>query len=261
MSDILNTLTHRPYPLPASRWRMAQRWNDLLFAHWPIPADKMAPLLPAGLNVDTFDGYSWIGVVPFWMDQVRTRAIGEHTLTVPSTSTFCELNLRTYVRSRTTGLRGVYFFSLDATSAQAVLGARTLFHLPYFLASMQSQTEADGAIQYSSRRLFSGRSVRFQARYRATGEITPPSADGTLEHFLTARYCLFTPHAGRLLVGHIHHLPWPLQPAEAEISINELPAAHGIALPNRPPALHFSRSLEVYIWSLLPDHEDRNKHQ
>jgi hypothetical protein len=189
---------------------------------------------------------------------VRTRAIGEHTVTVPSTSTFCELNLRTYVRSRTTGLCGVYFFSLDAASTLAVLGARTLFHLPYFFASMQSQTEANGDIQYSSKRLFSSRSVRFQARYRATGEIAPPSADGTLEHFLTARYCLFTPHAGRLLVGHIHHLPWPLQPAEAEISINELAAAHGIALPDRPPVLHFSRSLEVYIWSLQPDHEDRN---
>jgi uncharacterized protein YqjF (DUF2071 family) len=255
MPDILNTVAHRPYPPPARPWRMAQRWNDLLFAHWPIAVDKMAPLLPPGLDVDTFDGYAWIGVVPFWIDQVRTRALGSLTLTVPSTSTFCELNLRTYARSRATGLRGVYFFSLDAANALAVLGARNIFHLPYFFASMQSQTEADGPVNYSSKRLFSSRSVRFQARYRATGEIAPPTSDGTLEHFLTARYCLFTSHAGRLLVGHIHHLPWPLQAAEAEISVNELPAAHGIALPNRSPILHFSRSLEVYIWSLQPDHE------
>jgi uncharacterized protein YqjF (DUF2071 family) len=253
MTNVLSTIAHRPYPLPAGRWRMAQRWNDLLFAHWPVAVDEMARLLPARLEVDAFDSYAWVGVVPFWMDRVRTRAIGETCLTVPGTATFSELNLRTYVRSRTTGLSGVYFFSLDAASALAVLGARTFFHLPYFLASMHRQTEPDGTIQYRSQRLFSNRSVRFQARYRGLGDIGSPSVDGTLEHFLTARYCLFTSHAGRLQVGHIHHLPWPLQPAQAEITINDLPAAHGIALPNRPPVLHFARSLEVYIWSLLED--------
>jgi uncharacterized protein len=232
---------------------MAQRWNDLLFAHWPIPVDEMARLLPPGLEVDTFDGYAWAGVVPFWMDQVRTRSVGESCVTVPSATKFCELNLRTYVRSRITGLRGVYFFSLDAASSLAVLGARTLFHLPYFRASMKRSDGPDGAIEYSSRRLFSSRSARFEARYRGLGEVSGPSVEGTLEHFLTERYCLFTPHGGRVLVGHIHHLPWPLEAAEAEIRVNELPAAHSITLPNRPPVLHFARELHVYIWSLRED--------
>jgi uncharacterized protein len=253
MPNILNTVAHRPYPLPISRWRMAQRWNDLLFAHWPIAVDQMARLLPTKLEVDAYDGYAWVGVVPFWMDHVRTRTIREHTVAIPSTSTFPELNLRTYVRSRTTGLAGVYFFSLDAASTLAVLGARAFFHLPYFRADMQNQIDQNGSIHYRSRRLFSSRSVRFQASYRAVGDIAPPNVEGTLEHFLTARYCLFTQSGSRLLVGHIHHLPWPLQLAEAEISINELPAVHGIALPNRPPALHFARQLEVYIWPLQQD--------
>ena len=100
MTDILNTVAHRPYPLPAGHWRMRQRWSDLLFAHWPVPAGDIARLLPPGLEIDTFDGHAWIGVVPFWMDQVQTRAIGEHCITVPSTAAFCELNLRTYVRSK-----------------------------------------------------------------------------------------------------------------------------------------------------------------
>jgi uncharacterized protein len=77
MTNVLSTIAHRPYPLPAGRWRMAQRWNDLLFAHWPIAVDQMGRLLPARLEVDTFDGYAWLGVVPFWMDRVRTRAVGE----------------------------------------------------------------------------------------------------------------------------------------------------------------------------------------
>lgn len=251
--NILDVVAHRPYELPPGRWRMAQRWSDLLFAHWPIPVDEMAPLLPAGLEVDTFDGYAWVGVVPFWMDQVRTRAVGESCITVPGTASFCELNLRTYVRSRATGLGGVYFFSLDAGSALAVIGARTLFHLPYFFASMSRKIGSAKTIEYNSRRLLTNGCVRFEARYRGLGEVAEPSSDGTLEHFLTARYCLFAPHAGRVLVGHIHHLPWPLEAAEAEIVINELPAAHGITLPEVPPVLHFARELHVFIWSLRKD--------
>jgi hypothetical protein len=235
---------------------MTQRWHDLLFVHWPIPADAMGHLLPAGLEVDTFDNYAWAGVVPFRMDQVRTRTIGERCVTIPGTAEFCEMNLRTYVRSKITGLRGVYFFSLDAASALAVLGARALFHLPYFLASMQRHADPVGAIHYSSQRLLTRRSVRFEAKYRSLQPAPAPGASGTLEHFLTERYCLFTPHAGRILVGHIHHLPWPLEPAEAEIILNELPAAHGITLPNRPPVLHFARELQVYLWSLQEDRKD-----
>ena len=236
---------------------MAQRWNDLLFAHWPIAVQDIANLLPPGLIVDCFDGYAWVGVVPFWMDQVRTRTIGESSITVPGASQFSELNLRTYVRSKVTGLRGVFFFSLDAASALAVLGARTIFHLPYFLASMRRETEADGAIQYTSRRLLTGPGVRFRARYRGLGEVAAPAVAGSIEHFLTERYCLFTPFGGRLLVGHIHHLPWPLEAAEAEIEVNELPAAHGIALPNRAPVLHFAKELHVYIWPLRGDQAAR----
>ena len=253
MTNILNVVSHRPYPLPADRWRMKQRWNDLLFAHWPIPIGEMARLLPAGLEVDTFDGYAWVGVVPFWMDQVRTRAVDERCVTFPGTATFCELNLRTYVRSRITDRYGVYFFSLDAASALAVIGARTLFHLPYFLARMHQQFNSDGMVEYSSKRLLTGRSVRFKARYRGLGQVAGSGGPGTLEHFLAERYCLLTRHAGQVQVGHIHHLPWPLQPAEAEISINDLPAAHGITLPDRPPVLHFARKLDVYLWSLRED--------
>jgi uncharacterized protein YqjF (DUF2071 family) len=187
------------------------------------------------------------------MDQVRTRAVGERCIVVPGTATFCELNLRTYVRSRISGLQGVYFFSLDAASALAVIGARMLFHLPYFLASMRQQIVSDGIVEYSSSRLLTGRRVRFKARYRGLGEVASPSRPGTLEHFLTERYCLLTQHEGKVRVGHIHHLPWPLEAAEAEIGINELPAAHGIVLPDRPPVLHFARKLDVYIWSMRED--------
>jgi len=252
MPEILSTTGHRPYALPAGQWRMTQRWNDLLFAHWPIPEEAIRELLPKALEVDIFDGHAWVGVVPFWMDRVRTRVVDDVALAIPTTSSFSELNLRTYVRSRTTGVRGVYFFALDAASPLAVVGARTLFHLPYFWAKMRHEEKQGGVIGYESRRLLTRQSARFSADYKGLGVIRP-SMEGTLEHFLTERYCLFTGHGNRLLVGHIHHLPWPLESAEAEIRHNELPAVHGIVLPKRPPVLHFARELEVYLWSLQDD--------
>ena len=267
--SVTATVKHRPFPIPDRPWTMRQRWNDLLFAHWPVAAETMAALLPAGLEVDTFDGDAWVGVVPFWMDQVRVRlpVTAERSFAFPSVESFPELNLRTYVRSKVTGRTGVFFFSLDAASPLAVLGARTLFHLPYFLANMVRTTAPDDTVRYKSRRLLTSAEVGFQAVYRpverppaqATGApgSQSRSSPGSLEHFLTERYCLFTTFRGRLLVGDIHHLPWPLKPAEAEISTNDLPRAHGIVLPSRPPVLHFSKALEVYVWSLRPESSRR----
>jgi uncharacterized protein YqjF (DUF2071 family) len=155
------------------------------------------------------------------------------------------------VRSPRNGKRGVFFFSLDCTSLLAVTGARTLFHLPYFLAAIQ-RGERGRRIEYQSRRLAGKQRPRLDMAYAPTGEVQL-SQPGSLEAFLTERYCLFTPHRGRILRGEIHHLPWPLQPAEVEIRVNEIPAAHGFTLPDTRAVLHFSRGLEVYLWGLCPD--------
>ena len=254
--DPLLHTAHRPYPLPTGLWRQRQRWRDLLFAHYPIPPSMMAPLLPAGLELDTFDGQAWAGMVPFWMDRVELRTLGQHTLGVPTVRSFNELNLRTYVRSPRTGLSGVYFFSLDCDSPLAVLGARVGFHLPYFSARMsrtlQGPPSGDQTTHYTSRRQLASQSPRFAATFAPSGP-PEPTSPGTLTAFLTERYCLFTPHRGRILRGDIHHLPWPLQPATAEISLDEIPEAHGLTLPATAPILHFSKALEVYIWPLTPD--------
>ena len=255
LHSILQTTAHRPYPLPSGLWRLRQRWRDLLFCHWPIPPAAIQNLLPSSLEVDTFAGSAWAGVIPFWMDHVRTRTIGDHAASFPTTSTFPELNLRTYVRSRVSGLHGVFFFSLDCASPLAVLGARTLFHLPYFPARMR-RTPRGEATFYRSQRVFPTRPpANYEAIYGPIPGSQPlaQSRPGTLEHFLTERYCLFTPFAGRMLVGHIHHLPWTLRPAQADLRINQIPAAHGVTLPETPPVLHFSRELQVILWGLRTD--------
>jgi len=219
---------------------MQQTWHDLLFAHWPIRQDVLRPLVPAEVELDVFDGACWVGVVPFHMSGIRRRGIPS----VPGLSRFPELNVRTYVSSG--GKPGVYFFSLDAASLPAVLAARAFYHLPYFHADMKTQ-ERDGTIVYSSRRFRAH--AEFRGRYRPTGEARL-AVKGSIDHWLTERYCLYTTHRGRLYRGEIHHRQWPLQSAVAEFEINTVADAAGISLPETPPMLLFSRKLEVLIWPL-----------
>ncbi|HEY0758690.1 MAG TPA: DUF2071 domain-containing protein [Acidisarcina sp.] len=249
ISDILSAVAHRPWPIPATRWAMTQRWNDLLFAHWPVPAEEMTALLPSGLVADTFDGSAWVGIVPFWMDRIQMHGAPM----VPGANRFAELNLRTYVRQRNSNAAGVYFFSLDAANPIAVAVARMVFQLPYFWARMSVKHHGDRDLQYSSERLFTRHPARFKAVYRSLGptHALEQSRAGSIEHFLTERYCLYTTDSrGELHRGNIHHLPWPLERAEAEIQWNDLPTAHGIHLPDVPPLLHYARELTVYVWSL-----------
>jgi uncharacterized protein YqjF (DUF2071 family) len=248
-NSILASVAHRPWALPETRWVMTQRWNDLLFAHWALPPAQIASLLPPGLAVDTFDGSAWVGVVPFWMDRIQLRGMP----IVPGANRFPELNLRTYVRESGSNRAGVYFFSLDAANPAAVAVARLFFHLPYYWASMSIEHRDRGEFHYTSRRRLAGKPVRFQASYRGLGRMNTldQSRPGTIEHFLTERYALYTrASGGRLHFGNIHHMPWPLELAEAEFERNELPAAHGITLPETAPILHYARELVVYVWSL-----------
>jgi uncharacterized protein YqjF (DUF2071 family) len=244
MMEILKHTGHRPWQLPHGPWIMKQEWHDLLFAHWAVPVNVLRPLIPQTLEIDTFGGRAWLGVVPFRMSGVRMRG----TPALPGFSRFPELNVRTYVVRD--GKPGVWFFSLDAANAVAVWGARTLFHLPYFLAAMSCSEDA-GWIGYESRRKDGRGSVAsLRARYRATGEIFHAQA-GSIEHFLAERYCLYTAdEKGRVIRCEIHHLPWRLQLAEAALQENTMAAAAGITIPDlKPELLHFSRHQEVVVWA------------
>ncbi len=239
----MNT-AHRPWPPPRRSWMVAQSWQDLLFAHWPIAVDVLRPLVPAPLELDAFEGQAWIGVVPFRMTGIRARWLPP----VPRLSAFAELNVRTYVTVG--GKPGVCFFSLDAANPAAVAAARRWFHLPYMNAAMTCRADGD-AIEYSSRRTHHGAAAaEFRARYGPTGPVTL-AEPGSLTHWLTERYCLYTTDKQkRVLRAEVHHDPWPLQPARAEIATNTMTSAAGITLPNEPPLLHFARRVDVVIWSL-----------
>lgn len=243
----LDQQAHRPWPLPDRRWLQGQTWRDLLFAHWPVPSEVLRRVVPPALPIDTWKGEAWIAVAPFEVTGLRLRG----TLPLPPLSRFAETNVRTY--TTVDGRPGVYFLSLDAASAVAVIAARASYRLPYFRARMLIE-RSGGEIRYRSMRV--GGTAALRARYRPTGTAFQ-ARPGTLEHFLIERYCLYTVDGGRIRRAEIHHPPWDLQPAQAEFAENTLTAAAGVPLPAREPLLHYARCQDVVIWSPAPARSGR----
>ena len=240
--DVLARTDHRPVPMPDGPWIQRQTWSELLFAHWSVPESSLRRLIPKQLSIETKDGSAWLGITPFRMSGVRLRAVPA----LPGVSTFRELNVRTYVRHRNTP--GIWFFSLDADSLPNVLGARAIYNLPYFYARMSLRRRGDD-FAFSSWRLGTTSRLAFRATYKPSGEEFQ-SAPGSLEHWFTERYVLFTADRhGRLYRAEIHHAPWPLQPAEAGVECNTMGSP--LQLPLTPaPHLLFSRKLDVLVWPL-----------
>jgi uncharacterized protein YqjF (DUF2071 family) len=231
---------HRPWPLPDRPWLQGQTWHHLLFAHWPVDPDILRPLIHPAIPIDLWEGQAWIGVTPFEVGGAHPRRLPP----VPPVASFPELNVRTY--STIDGKPGIWFLSLDAASALAVIGARRGYRLPYFRARMKIEPERE--VEYASRRLH-GPHAEFLGSYAPAGPVYQAEL-GTIDHWLTERYCLYTvDEQGRVLRGDIHHPPWPLQRAEARIERNTMTAPYGIEL-RGDPLLHFGRRQDVIIWSL-----------
>lgn len=242
---VLAEAEHRPWRLPRRPWSMGQTWTNLLFAHWRVPVPALEAVVPAQLRIDTCDGSAWLGITPFLVQGLRLRG----TPPVPWLSTFPEINVRTYVT--VDGKPGIYFLSLDADSPAAVAAARRAYRLPYFQARIAAGRDGDGFRFDCTRVSSDGPPAYFDARYGPAGE-RMPVRDGSLERWLAERYCLYTlDQRRRTLRGEIHHPPWPLQPAWAEIETNTMAGPFGIALDGEP-LLHFSARQDVALWPLSP---------
>lgn len=233
---------HRQWAVPNGRWTWRQSWKDLLFAHWPVPARVIRPLVPLGLTVQEFAGTSWIGVVPFRMSGVMRRPLPD----IPWLSAFPELNLRLYVERD--GKPGVWFLSLDAANSVAVWAARRFFHLPYFLAEINFDRRPDDFV-FSSCRIGKTGRISFRANYRPSSRLFE-AKPGSLESFLAERYCLYAQAPGGALYrADVHHVPWPLQEARGEIEESALIAPHGLNV-HGSPILHFSSGVDVVVWPM-----------
>ena len=219
---------------------MTQTWRDLLFAHWRVDPRQLCGRIPSSFQLDLFDGDAWVGVVPFRMTNVTARGVPA----LPGVSEFPELNVRTYVRAG--GKPGVYFFSLDAGSSLAVRAARTLLNLPYYKAAMRVSPNT-GGFAYHSRRNVDG--SEFAGTYGPAGDVFTP-VEGSLEYFLTERYCLYNlSHRGAPYRMDIHHPRWQLQPAHAQLEKNTMADASGLSLPHQQPLLHFASRQDAVAWA------------
>jgi uncharacterized protein YqjF (DUF2071 family) len=138
------------------------------------------------------------------------------------------------------GKPGIWFFTLDAGSTLAVEGAKRIYKLPYSHARMRCERTGD-YVHYESERA----GAAFRARYRGVGDLFH-AEPGSLEHFLTERYCLYTEDGGRLYRAEIHHPPWDLQRGEAEIDVNTMSP---VPLGDGPHVL-FSPRQDVVVWPL-----------
>jgi uncharacterized protein len=235
-ASTLDETAHRPWPVPDRAWVMGQTWDDLLFIHYRVPVEQLRPHVPDGLELQEHSGSGWLGVTPFVVTGLRARGL----FPLPFASSFRELNVRTYVTRD--GKPGIWFFSLDSSSQAAVEAARRLYRLPYFRADISVRRRGDELLYDCSR----DDGKAFSASYGPVGGASPPEP-GSLEHFLTERYCLYAAHQSRLYRADIHHRPWPLQKAQAQIDLNTMPP---LKLPDDDPLLHYSARQDVVIWPL-----------
>jgi hypothetical protein len=213
-------------------------WRNLLFMHWRVDTQIMQALLPKGFQVDTFDGCAWVGLIPFTMDGTRPRGFPPF----PGVSRFHECNVRTYVLHD--GVPGVWFFSLDAASRLAVMGGRGLWKLNYVHASFDVR-KTENTTDYALRRS-DGTSSRISW---TTGDELPRSESGSLRHFLTERYCLYSAKGGKIWRGTVHHKPWKLREARLDTLEDHLVAKAGIEVEGMPACMA-ADDVEVRAWAL-----------
>ncbi|PLR78979.1 DUF2071 domain-containing protein [Bacillus sp. V3-13] len=241
--DELKLTKHRLFPLPDRPWLMIQRWDHVFFYHWAIPSSLLKDHIPKQLELDEFDGVAWLGIVHFEVNKLKVRGIPRF----PFLEGFLELNVRTYVKYR--GKPGIYFFNLDASSPIVVFLAKTGYLLPYRKAELNSLKTEKG-FKFRNKRIVSKeKTEKFSAIIQQT-EALYYSQEGSLDHWLTERYCAWTSIGSKLCRVDIHHLKWRLSRAKAEIKANTMASFLPSWRFDTEPLVHYSPSKEAYFWPL-----------
>lgn len=251
--SLLYSVEHRPWLPPDAHWLFSQSWNDLLFAHFAIDPPTLRRLVPEALTLDLYDGVAWLTISPCCASHVRPSGVPP----LPSLSFFPQVNLRTYVTMQ--GKPGLFYFSVDAANLSAVWFARIFFRIPYWHATIQisgatihARNPAEQTIHFRSSRLHgpaaTGGRATFDVTYSPQGE-AERVRHGSLNEFLTERYCVYSWNRRRYYRSEIHHLPWALQRASVEIRANSMAEPIGLALPTEPDLCHFSRSHKMLAWA------------
>jgi uncharacterized protein YqjF (DUF2071 family) len=256
--SLLYSVEHRPWPPPDGQWLLSQSWNDLLFAHFAVDPQTLRRLVPDAFTLDLYDGAAWLTVSPFCTSHMRPSGVPP----VPGISHFPQVRLRTYVTMIDKAGQvkpGVFYFSVDAANLSAVWFARMFFRMQCWHsairvsgATIHARKPTERTIHFRSSRLHGptaiGGPAKFEVIYAPEGE--PERARrGSLDEFLTERYCVYSMNREKFYRSEIHHQPWPLQQASVEIRENSIADPLGLALPAKPDVCHFSRSLKMLAWA------------
>ncbi|MGV3467279.1 MAG: YqjF family protein [Heyndrickxia sp.] len=242
--NLLNDIIHRPFPLPSKKWIMRQAWRNVLFLHWPVPVEKLRPHIPSSLQIDTFKGSAWLGIILFVLEGIFPLGISSLSLT-PS---FPETNVRTYVKYN--GKPGIYFMSIDVENWASLKIAKRWYRLPYHSAQIFYQKEGQNFNFHSIRKDNESPSIYLKGQYSPISEVYY-AKEGTLDHWLTERYCLYSSNnVASIYCGDIHHQPWPLQKAEIDLVRNTLFTPFNFDFSKVKPIAHFSTGLDSLMWNI-----------
>jgi uncharacterized protein YqjF (DUF2071 family) len=251
--SLLYSVEHRPWPPPDADWLLSQSLDDLLFLHFAVDPPMLRRLVPDALALDLYDGMAWLTISAFCNSHVRPSGIPP----IPRLSFFPQVNVRTYVTVQ--GKPGIFCFSVDMANLSAVWFARIFFRMQCWHSKIQVSgatirvhNPEQPTIHLRSSRLHGPRAVDSPASldvvYSPEGE--PKRARrGSLDEFLTERYCVYSRDRQKVYGIEVHHQPWPLQRAGVEIRTNSLADPLGLALPHTPDLCHFSRSIKMLVWA------------
>ncbi|MUK87998.1 hypothetical protein GMD78_06245 [Ornithinibacillus sp. L9] len=239
MEEIIRSTAHREYSLPKVPWLVMQKWEKLLFLHWPLSTEKVKRHLPTDLELDTYNGEAWMSMVAFKVNDMRFRRIP----LPPYFKSSLQLNVRTYVKRN--GVRGVYFFQIDTNHLPTVIGAR-LATLPYSYAKM-SMVEKEGEVTFSSSRKEeeSGWNIQY-----SVAEEKETLEKGSISHWLLERYFLWTFTNGKLYAGAIHHKQWKVQDANVHIDNHSMSDFLDTNVVNKPAIVHYADSKKTLIYPM-----------
>jgi len=243
--DFLDLVSHRPFPLPRSRWLWRQRWDSVLLLHFRVATAAIGPLVPPQLTLDEADGSAWVSVVPFRMCNVRPRYLPA----IGPLSNFAELNVRTYVRAE--GKPGVFFLKIQARGALIAWFARMLSPLDYRAAAVDWQAARSPQPAALGPGAVSFRSPLVDVDF-ASGHMLAPERRTPLDTFLTERYCLYAATSAGVVRVDVHHLPWPLVEPRVRLLRNEALRSLAATNPMQPDLVHLSPGVEVAGWRSVP---------
>jgi uncharacterized protein len=236
------------HPFPTERVAvpvMHQAWTDLTFLHWSLPPQRVRPLVPAALDIDTIDARAWISVTPFLMQGLRPPGVPA----LPWISRMGETNVRTYVRGPD-GRRGIFFLSLDIARLAAAIVGRAAYRLPYMWADATVDVEGN-TITYRGERRWGGAPAAWDIVIER-GRPLPAEAVTALDHFLSARWVLYAMYGPIVAATPAEHEPWPLWTARATHLREGLLAAAGVASRPDEPLVRYSPGVHARIGVTRP---------